>query len=106
MKLRKVRGVLNPVDVLTKHMPRQEKLNQQVTLFGCAFVDGRAKSAFLLRKRWPDELVGTGFADEGIIEAGGLTTTAVFIFLKQEGMMLSVGRIVIPRMSSKNCSLL
>ena len=43
-----------------------------VTLFGCAFVDGRAKSAPLLHKRRQDELAGKGFADEDIIEAEGI----------------------------------
>ena len=55
MKLCKVRGDLNPADPLTKHMPSQEKLNRLVTLFGCASVDGHAKSAPLLRKRRQDE---------------------------------------------------
>ena len=69
MKLRKVRGDLNPADLLTKHIPSQEKLNQLVTLFGCAFVDGRAKSAPLLRKTRLDEMAGKGVVDNDIIEA-------------------------------------
>ena len=68
MKFRKVHGELNPADLLTKHMPSQEKLNELVALFGCAFVGGRAKSAPLLRKRRQDEPAGMGFADEDIIE--------------------------------------
>ena len=64
LKLRKVRGDCNPADLLTKHMPSREKLTQLVQLFGCAFIDGRAVSAPLLRKRKPEELVGRGFADD------------------------------------------
>jgi len=45
-------------------MPSREKLTQLVQLFGCAFIDGRAVSAPLLRKRKPEELVGRGFADD------------------------------------------
>ena len=56
LKLRKVKGELNPADLLTKHMPSRENLTQLVELFGCAFVDGRAASAPLLRKRKPEEL--------------------------------------------------
>ena len=50
--------------MLTKHIPSREKLNQLVQLFGCAFVEGRAASAPLLRRRKPDELAGHGFADD------------------------------------------
>ena len=63
-KLRKVRGDSNPADLLTKHMPSREKLTQLVELFGCAFVDGRAVSAPLLRRRKPEELRGRSFEDD------------------------------------------
>ena len=66
LKLRKVKGECNPADLLTKHMPSREKLTQLVQLFGCAFVEGRAASAPLLRKRKPEELAGHGFADDVI----------------------------------------
>ena len=69
MKLREVCGDLNLGNLSTKHMLSQEKLNQLVTLFGCAFVDRRAKSAPLLRKRRQDELAGLQTMD--IIEAEG-----------------------------------
>ena len=72
MKFCKVRGDLHLADVSTKHMPSQEKLNQLVTLFGCAFVDECAKFAPLLLKRRQDELAGKGFADENIIQAEGI----------------------------------
>ena len=102
MKLCNARGDLNLADILTKHMPSQEKLNEMVTLFGCAFVDGRAKSAPLLHKRRQDELAGKGFADEDIIEAEGIDEDgSVCICLRQESTMLNVGRIFIPQMSSK-----
>ena len=52
-------------------MRGQEKFNQLETLFGCAFVDGCAKSVPLLRKRRQDEFAGKGFADKDIIEAEG-----------------------------------
>ena len=54
LKLRKVKGELNPADLLTKHMPSREKLNQLVELFGCAFLEGRPDLAPLLRKRKPE----------------------------------------------------
>ena len=66
LKLRKVRGDCNPADLLTKHMPSREKLTQLVQLFGCAFIDGRAASAPLLRRRKPEELAGRGFADDEV----------------------------------------
>ena len=72
MKLRKVHGESNPADLLTKHMPSRDKLNQLVALFGCAFVDGRAKSAPLLRKRKPDELAGKGFSEREVVEVEDL----------------------------------
>ena len=68
MKLRKVKGELNPADLLTKHMPSREKLTQLVELFGCSFVEGRAASAPLLRKRKPEELRDAFNDDEDIIE--------------------------------------
>ena len=64
LKLRKVRGECNPADLLTKHMPSREKLTQLVQLFGCAFVEGRAESAPLLRKRKPEEMAGRGIMDD------------------------------------------
>ena len=66
LKLRKVRGDCNPADLLTKHMPSREKLTQLVQLFGCAFIDGRAAPAPLLRRRKPEELAGRGFADDEV----------------------------------------
>ena len=82
MKLCKIRGDLKPADLLTKHMPRQEKLNQVVTLFCCTCIDGRAKSAPLLRKRRQDELAVKGFADEDIIEAEGIDEDDCFYMLE------------------------
>jgi hypothetical protein len=67
MKLRKVKGELNPADLLTKHMPSREKLTQLVELFGCAFVDGRAASAPLLRKRKPEEM-RNAFDEDDVVE--------------------------------------
>jgi hypothetical protein len=67
MKLKKVKGELNPADLLTKHMPSREKLTQLVELFGCSFVDGRAASAPLLRKRKPEEMKGA-FDEDDIVE--------------------------------------
>jgi hypothetical protein len=66
LKLRKVKGELNPADLLTKHMPSREKLTQLVELFGCAFVEGRPASAPLLRKRRPEELAGIGSSDDEV----------------------------------------
>ena len=43
-----------------------------MTLFGCAFVDRRAKSGQFVRKCRQEELVGKVLADEDIIEAEGI----------------------------------
>ena len=56
VELRKVRGECNPADLLTKHLPSREKLDQLVALYGCEFRGGRAASAPLLRKRKAEEL--------------------------------------------------
>ena len=101
MKLRKVRGDLNPADLLTKHMPSQEKLNQLVTLFGCAFVDGRAKSAPLLRRRRQDDLAGKGFADEDMIEAEGIDEDGSVYMLEAGKHDVERWPHLYPRMSSK-----
>jgi hypothetical protein len=49
--LKKVKGEINPADLLTKHLGSKDKVDQLVDLYGCAFMAGRAKSAPLLRRR-------------------------------------------------------
>ena len=53
-------------------MPSREKLTQLVELFGCSFgcsfVDGRAASAPLLRKRKPEELRNGLNDDTDVVE--------------------------------------
>ena len=49
-------------------MPSREKLTQLVELFGCAFVDGRAESAPLLRKRKPEEMRGAFNEEADVVE--------------------------------------
>jgi hypothetical protein len=49
--LKKVKGDVNPADLLTKHLGSKDKVDQLVDLYGCAFMTGRAKSAPLLKRR-------------------------------------------------------
>ena len=49
--LKKVRGEVNPADLLTKFLSSKDKVDQLVNLYGCVFMSGRAKSAPLLKKR-------------------------------------------------------
>ncbi len=43
--LRKVDGEQNPADVFTKHFSARDKLAHLVSLFGCAYVEGRSAIA-------------------------------------------------------------
>ena len=49
--LKKVRGDVNPADLLTKHISGKDKVDQLVDLYGLAFMDGRARAAPLLKKK-------------------------------------------------------
>ena len=49
--LRKVRGDLNPADLLTKYIVGKEKIDQLVALYGLVYMDGRAAAAPLLKKK-------------------------------------------------------
>ena len=49
--LKKVRGELNPADLLTKYIVGKDKVDQLVSLYGLVFRDGRAASAPLLKKK-------------------------------------------------------
>ena len=49
--LKKVRGEVNPADLLIKLLGSRDKIDQLVQLFGCVFMSGRAQAAPLLRKR-------------------------------------------------------
>ena len=51
--LKKVRGDVNPADLLTKHICGKDKIDQLVDLYGLAFLKGRARSAPQLRKKTP-----------------------------------------------------
>ena len=55
IELRKAHGEANPADMLTKHLPSRDKLEQLVKLHGCSYEGGRAESAPLLRKRLRNE---------------------------------------------------
>ena len=57
--LKKVKGDVNPADLLTKHLGSKDKVDQLVSLYGCAFMSGRAKSAPLLKRRGATENLGT-----------------------------------------------
>ena len=62
VEVRKVAGEVNPADIFTKHLPSREKVHQLMSLFGCEYREGRAKSAPMLKKKTPmtsiDELPG------------------------------------------------
>ena len=49
IKVRKVRGDVNPADIFTKHLPSKDKIHQLVNLFGCEYRAGRSAAAPLLR---------------------------------------------------------
>ena len=49
--LKKVRGELNPADLLTKFIVGKDKVDQLVALYGLVFMDGRAAAAPLLKKK-------------------------------------------------------
>ena len=48
--LKKVRGELNPADLLTKFIVGKDKIDQLVSLYGLVFRDGRAASAPLAQE--------------------------------------------------------
>jgi hypothetical protein len=58
--LKKVRGDVNPADLLTKHLGSKDKVDQLVNLYGCAFMNGRAKAAPLLKKKDAQKLEEAG----------------------------------------------
>ena len=49
--VKKVRGEVNPADLLTKHLPSREKVHHLFQLFGCEYREGLPESAPLLRPR-------------------------------------------------------
>ena len=49
--LKKVRGEVNPADLLIKLLGSKDKVDQLVQLFGCVLMSGRAKAAPRLRKK-------------------------------------------------------
>ena len=51
----KVRGDVNPADLLTKHFGSKDKVDQLVNLYGCEFMTGRAKAAPQLKKKDPPQ---------------------------------------------------
>ena len=71
IKVRKVRGDVNPADISTKHLLSREKVHQLVTLFGCECRSGRAKSAPLLRPH------GSGQGEGGHPSTGDALPTFV-----------------------------
>ena len=54
IELRKIRGEMNPADLFTKHLPRDEKVKSLIKLLDCEFRVGRAATAPKLR----DDLAG------------------------------------------------
>ena len=51
--LKKVRGDVNPADLLTKHISGKDKIDQLVELYGLVFLKGRARAAPQLKKKTP-----------------------------------------------------
>ena len=62
--VRKVRGEVNPADLFTKHLPRNDKVRQLLGLFECECRTGRAVSAPLLKPHGTDGRDG-GHSAEG-----------------------------------------
>ena len=50
IELRKVNGLVNPADLLTKHLTSRERVEQLIECFNCEYRGGRAVSAPELRK--------------------------------------------------------
>ena len=63
IKVKKVRGEVNPADLFTKHLPSREKVHQLMGLFGCEYRTGRAESAPLLRPKGSNGQEGSHLAD-------------------------------------------
>ena len=53
IEVRKVRGDVNPADLVTKHLPSRDKIHQLVKLFGCEYRSGKSDVAPLLRPQGP-----------------------------------------------------
>ena len=62
--LRKVKGDVNPADLLTKFMTGKDQIDQLIKLYGLVTMKGRAKSAPLLRKKKPTELLEEDLQEE------------------------------------------
>ena len=62
LEVRKIAGESIPADLFRKHLKSKAKLDQPVQLFNCDFWDGRAASAFMLKKG----LLAGASADESI----------------------------------------
>jgi hypothetical protein len=62
--LRKVKGDVNPADLLTKFMTGKDKIDQLIKLYGLVTMKGRAKSAPLLRKKKHAELLEEDLQEE------------------------------------------
>ena len=62
--LKKVRGDINPADLLTKFISSKDKVDQLVELYGLAFMAGRAKSAPQLKRKVnaPNDVAEDDFA--------------------------------------------
>ena len=65
LKVMKVRGEVNPADLMTKHIGSQEKVHQLVQLFGCEYRSGRSSAAPLLRPHEAKEDNGGPSSDAG-----------------------------------------
>ena len=56
--VKKVRGEVNPADLITKHLPSREKVHQLLDLFGCEYREGRPAAAPLLRPHGSEDRQG------------------------------------------------
>jgi len=66
ISLRKVPGVANPADLLTKHSLSRERLRDLVKLFGCEYREGRASAAPMLRRTQSDKRTMAEAETEGL----------------------------------------
>ena len=50
IELRKVNGLVNPADLVTKHLTSRDRVNQSIELFNCKYREGRSAAAPEFRK--------------------------------------------------------
>jgi len=68
LEVRKVPGVSNPADLLTKHSLSKDRILELIRLIGCSFKDGRPAAAPQLREGQCKQLTMAEAEDQGLTE--------------------------------------